>query len=722
MSLRYFFALSIAAFLSVPAFGQFNISVQQNGQASNVANGAAIVLNSAAVGQNATATVTITNASANNVVFGAAAQLLGSPTFTATDTAVTLTAFQSTSFTIQYAPQSSAAAVGQFLWPYTTQSGGVANGVGDISFNLTGTAPSLSFGQVASNGSFQPILNGGVIQFPATLLNNTASVTFAIANTGSGAASISAIAVSGADFSLGGVPVLPLNLNAGNQINLTAQFTPPASGAQSGSIQVTFTGGTFMATLSGTGITSFFSYQITEDGATTAISPGQNIALDNVAVGSTSTAVLQFQNTSASPVVLNTVALSGVGFSVPSSPFLPVTVQPQQTESLTITFTPLQTGPFTGRLQVGTDSFSLSATGLGPQLTYSYVVGGATNSVIPGGVVSFPTVGEGKTTSVQFTITNTGTVAASVAGIGIIDPTGSFALGSLPAVPLQLNPSATATFSINFSPVSVGSLSATLSINNSVFNLTGFSTAPPPLPAYQFTGASGTQQPFQQPAIGLSLSSPYSLNLSGTLTITIISNSFVVDPAVQFSSGTQKVAFTIPANTLKAVFPNGATQIQLQTGTVAGSIQITPDFTVGSGNGTDITPGNPTTLTLTVPALAPALLSVSLGAQTAVSFSVVLTGFTTTRSLESLTFQLTPASGAKVSATSFTIDLTSASTVWFEGAASSAVGGQFSITVPFDLAQSGASASANLVAKISAISVTATSATGASNSLQVLVP
>jgi hypothetical protein len=355
-------------------------------------------------------------------------------------------------------------------------------------------------------------------------------------------------------------------------------------------------------------------------------------------------------------------------------------------------------------------------------LTYSYLVGGAIQTVNPAGVVSFPTVGEGKTTSVQFTITNTGTVAASVAGIGIVDPGGNFALGSLPSVPFQLNPAAVATFTINFSPLSVGALTATLSINNALFTLSGFATAPPPLPAYQFTGASGTQQPFQQPSVGLSLNSPYSINLSGTLTITIISSSYASDPAVQFSSGTQKVAFTIPANTLKAVFPNGATQVQLQTGTVAGTIQITPDFTVGTANGTDITPVNPTTVTLTVPASAPALLTASLAGQTVSGFSIVVTGYTTTRSLQNMTFSLTPASGASLSSTNFTIDLSAASTVWFESAASSAVGGQFTVTVPFSLAQSGASAATNLVAKISSISVTTANSTGTSNSLQVLIP
>jgi hypothetical protein len=292
----------------------------------------------------------------------------------------------------------------------------------------------------------------------------------------------------------------------------------------------------------------------------------------------------------------------------------------------------------------------------------------------------------------------------------------------LPALPLTLSPGAVTTFTIDFSPLTVGALASTLLINSQTFVLSGFSTAPPPLPAYQFTGASGTQQPFQQPAVGLSLTGPYSISLSGTLTITIISNSFVPDPAVQFSSGGQKVAFTIPANTLNAVFPNGSTQIQLQTGTVAGTILITPDFTVAVAGGTDITPANPVTLQLTVPSQAPTLIAASISAQALNGFSVAVTGFTPTRSLQTLTFRLTPASGSTLSATTLAVDVSGMSAAFFPSTASQAAGGQFVVTVPFNLAQSGAPVGTNLANSISAVSVTATNATGTSNVLQVAIP
>jgi hypothetical protein len=320
---------------------------------------------------------------------------------------------------------------------------------------------------------------------------------------------------------------------------------------------------------------------------------------------------------------------------------------------------------------------------------------------------------------VQFTVSNAGTTNATISSIGVVDPTGVFTVSGLPSLPLQLSPAASASFTINYSPVSAGLTSATLAINNQAIGLTGFPTTPPPLPSYSFTGASGTQQPFTQPAIGLSLATTYPYPLSGTLTITTALSSFSTDPAVQFSSGGLNVAFTIPANTLKAVFPSGATQIQLQTGTVAGNIVITPAFTVNTAVGANITPLSPVTLTLTVPSLAPTLLTAFISAQSVTSFSVVLTGFSTPRSLDHLTFQLTAASGFTLNGASFSVDVSAVAAVWFQSAASQGSGGQFTVTIPITFSESSATVTTNLTAAISAMSVTATNSVGTSNVLQV---
>ncbi len=733
MSLRTLLKLSIAAALAIPMQAQFIFTVQQNGQGTSEANGGSITMNAPTLTTNVSATVVVTYIGTNTANFPNAGEILGASNFTVTggDGPMTLSPFQSTTFVFHYSPSSTAQTTAEFLWPFTetsttnTSTGPVNTTIdsGAITFNLIGTAPNLTVGQITATGSFQTIASGGTFQFPNTAVNAVSTMTIGINNAGSGPGTVNSITVTGAGYTQGSVPLLPLTIGAGNQLNFTVQFQPTAAGVVPGSLQITFANGTYTAALTGTAIGSSLSYTVTQGGASSPLTPGQTITFPGTNVSSTSTATVTFQNTGTAPLTLSSIASSGAGFSITDGPFLPITLQPQQSNSITITYAPTEPGPNTGRLQIGSDSFSLAGQGLGPTLTYSYTANGVTTPVVPGGNISFSSAVDGQTSSVQFTITNTGTVAATLASVGVVDPTGVFTISNPPAPQLQLAPAASISFTINYTPVAPGISSATLAINNSAFGLTGFAATPPPLPSYVFTGASGTQQPFQQPAIGLSLTAPYPYELFGTLTIGTELSNFGTDPAVQFSSGGNQVNFTIPANTLVAVFPSGATQIQIQTGTVAGIIKITPAFTVGTTTGTNITPPNPTILQLTIPSQAPTLLTAILGSQTATSISIVVTGFSTVRSLESLTFQLTPAAGYTLSGGTVTVDVSTTSTLWFQTAASQSSGGQFTVEVPFTFSENTTTTAAtNLTAAISAVAVSATNSVGTSNVLQVSIP
>jgi hypothetical protein len=250
------------------------------------------------------------------------------------------------------------------------------------------------------------------------------------------------------------------------------------------------------------------------------------------------------------------------------------------------------------------------------------------------------------------------------------------------------------------------------------FTVGGFATAPPTLPAFHFSGASGTQQPFLQPAIGLSLDSPYSLDLIGVLNMSVASSSFAADPAVQFSSGGRQVAFTIPANTLQAVFSGGSKQIQFQSGTVAEAIVIQPSIALASG--VDITPANPATLQLTVPSAAPTLLSASIGSRSTTSLSVLITGFTTTRYLDHIDFQFTDSSGFTLGASHVTVNVSAAARLWFISALSQNTGGQFTVEIPFNFG--GGTSGSDLTKSISGISVAIANDIGTSNTIQIAIP
>jgi hypothetical protein len=247
--------------------------------------------------------------------------------------------------------------------------------------------------------------------------------------------------------------------------------------------------------------------------------------------------------------------------------------------------------------------------------------------------------------------------------------------------------------------------------------LIGSGTQPPALPSYTITGLSATLAPMSQPSVGLTLASPYPVALTGTLTLSV-SGSLPPDPAVQFASGGLTVPFTIPANTTHALFANQSQQVFLQTGTVASTITITPAFATQAG-GIALTPASPQTSQGTVPLSAPTIIEAQASNQSSNQFALTITGYTTTRSLSSLTLQFTAAAGFNIPTTQVSADLTQASAVWFGSATSQSFGGQFSLTVPVTLQST--SSLANLLAAISGLSVTVTNAAGMSNSLQVTV-
>jgi hypothetical protein len=164
------------------------------------------------------------------------------------------------------------------------------------------------------------------------------------------------------------------------------------------------------------------------------------------------------------------------------------------------------------------------------------------------------------------------------------------------------------------------------------------------------------------------------------------------------------------------VFGPNLTSVPLQTGTTTGSIVITPSFAMQSGF--DLTPSSPDSLTLTVQRLAPQLLNASISNQNTTSFTVILTGYTTTRALRQLDIDITPKAGQSFANTHLTIDVSSAAGSWFQGTASQGFGGSFLVAIPFNLSGT----TADLVHALQSLSITATNEVGGSSSVNVAIP
>jgi len=149
----------------------------------------------------------------------------------------------------------------------------------------------------------------------------------------------------------------------------------------------------------------------------------------------------------------------------------------------------------------------------------------------------------------------------------------------------------------------------------------------------------------------------------------------------------------------------------LQTGTVAGTISLTPGF--ATEGGINLTPQRPASLNLTVASSAPRLLSVSISARTGASITLLVSGYTTARSITQMDLQFTPVSGENLSTTRASINVESAFLAWYQGAQSGPFGSLFTATVPLTLSGEPVAAT-SLTDAVQSISVTLTNRLGAS--------
>jgi hypothetical protein len=380
-----------------------------------------------------------------------------------------------------------------------------------------------------------------------------------------------------------------------------------------------------------------------------------------------------------------------------------------------MTFTPSQAGTQTGRLQVGNDSFGLTGRGLGPKLEFSY--GDTATVVQPGDAVLYSPVTVTQSSQKPFMIHNTGTSTSTITAIGVVDPRFGFSVGGLPNLPLTLAPDESAKFTIVFAPVTVGFSSTTLRIDSTSFALTGIGNPPPALPRYTISGPAGTVAPFQQPSVGLTLADPYPVALTGVLTLNDTSDTFPMDPAVQFVTGGRSLPFTIPANSTQAVFPNGVSQVRLQTGTVAANLTLTPSFATQVG-GIDLTPQSPTVLQMQIVQSAPQLIAVSLNSLSSNGFVLAITGFSTARSLSNVQLSFTVVPPYQLPNLKATLDVSQQATTWFTNPVSSSYGGQFTIFLPLNVSTSPPSTTIPVPTNIlQTVSVAVANPQGPSNSI-----
>ena len=229
------------------------------------------------------------------------------------------------------------------------------------------------------------------------------------------------------------------------------------------------------------------------------------------------------------------------------------------------------------------------------------------------------------------------------------------ALSGIPATP------GTVSVQVTVKDSTGASVSKTLQI------VIGLPAAPP----LNFIGITDTSPPATQPRLKVSLGASFPVDVVVTLVLSLNPD---VDPSVQFSSGGRTARIVIPAGAL-----DGATDVGVQTGTVAGTIVITAQL---QAMGLDVTPSPAPRRTIQVNPAAPVPVTVT-ATRNATGFNVVITGFVTSREITQVVYQFTGASGGNLQTTQLTVSVDPLFSQWFAGSQSAAFGSQFTLTQPF---------------------------------------
>ncbi len=201
---------------------------------------------------------------------------------------------------------------------------------------------------VATQFDFGPVPNG-----------DTLDVRFRIRNTGSYAASLTTLSVSGAGFSLTGAPPLPYPLVSGAAVDFTVRFLPPDTGQYSAVLRVN----SLSPIIRGSGLPTvavLFN--------STALTPGAAIDLGTVERGATLARNFALANQTRQPLTVQSLLIAGPGFRFGSVFSLPLKLDPGQTAPFDVVYEPKSTGAVDGAMAVDQRRFTFMGTVVEPPL------------------------------------------------------------------------------------------------------------------------------------------------------------------------------------------------------------------------------------------------------------------------------------------------------------------------------------------------------------------
>src|SRR6202790_3690298 len=194
------------------------------------------------------------------------------------------------------------------------------------------------------------------VDFGIVAVGSSKTLTVTATNSGSASVTVTSATISTSFFSLIS-PSLPITVAAGQSTVISIQFTPNAAGTFNATLSITSdaSNGVTNLALSGTGAAPVPP----APGALTASPTTENFG--SVIVGANQPQSVTLTNTGGSSVNISQATVSGAGFQL-SGITTPLTLNPAQSMTFTVAFTPQTSGNANGTVTITSNAANPSTT------------------------------------------------------------------------------------------------------------------------------------------------------------------------------------------------------------------------------------------------------------------------------------------------------------------------------------------------------------------------
>ena len=215
---------------------------------------------------------------------------------------------------------------------------------------------------VLNGGNLTPV--GSTLNVGSATVGDTIQTQFRVQNPGSQSAPL-VVSLSGEGFTIACAPAP--NVPPGEESAFCVDFTPQIFGSFSAIMYVNEISITLTANATA-------AAAVTVSGSTTTLAAGAAINFGSVAINQSQTQTFTLYNATSSSLTVNSVTVSGAGFTGPTGATFPLELGSAQSAKFQVTFTPTTSAPYQGTLSVDGRIFSLIGQGLDPALPSATLV------------------------------------------------------------------------------------------------------------------------------------------------------------------------------------------------------------------------------------------------------------------------------------------------------------------------------------------------------------